>query len=318
MLGLLYSIPRHLLWVPRVRKWHDKMHSPGKILGTPASDEKLWRQFTRSIRLALEMYLNPLTRLYRNNTWVKLRTCGTRVRINHIHPVKPKKKFIITLTRLPQSVQVAKRCIESARRHDEHHGLEIFPAVSKFEALDFFIRHGLSWYQLEENINRKKNPLSEMGCFASHYMLWKRCVEIAEPIIILEHDTMFLSPIPSLKFKHVISLAQALYMPPRIRVGAIKQPRPREVFHPMRRLDTGHCYAITPEGANLLLRAAKHRLVLPADAFIQKELLDILHYRPPLVGFDYKFSTIDKRDSGCMSPEETWKNFKPDPEPCED
>ena len=317
MPGSLHSIPRRLLWVPKVRKWHDKMHSPDKILGAPASDEKLWHQFTRSVGLSLMMLLGPLTRLFRKNAWIKLRTCGTRIRIKHIRPIRPKKKFIITLTRLPQSVQVAKRCIESARRHDEHHGLEIFPAVNKFEALDFFIRHGLSWHNLEVHMHTSKDPWPQMGCFASHYMLWKRCVELAEPIIILEHDTMFVSPIPSLKFKHVIVLSRPIF-PPRMNVEAIEQPCPREVFYPLHQLDTGHCYAITPEGAGLLLRATERQLLPPVDNFIRKSIVDILHYRPHLVDLDYQFSTIEQRAPDCLAPEETWKSFKSDPEPCED
>ena len=34
----------------------------------------------------------------------------------------------------------------------------------------------------------KKNRLGVTGCFFSHYYLWKKCVTLNEPIIILEHD----------------------------------------------------------------------------------------------------------------------------------
>ena len=34
----------------------------------------------------------------------------------------------------------------------------------------------------------KKGRLGVIGCFFSHYYLWQKCVEINEPIIILEHD----------------------------------------------------------------------------------------------------------------------------------
>ncbi len=30
--------------------------------------------------------------------------------------------------------------------------------------------------------------LGELGCYASHYMLWKKCIELNEPICILEDD----------------------------------------------------------------------------------------------------------------------------------
>ena len=31
----------------------------------------------------------------------------------------------------------------------------------------------------------------QSGCFLSHYSLWKKCIELKEPIIILEHDVEF-------------------------------------------------------------------------------------------------------------------------------
>lgn len=35
---------------------------------------------------------------------------------------------------------------------------------------------------------------SEIGCFASHFTLWERCVELNEPIFILEDDVDFYAP----------------------------------------------------------------------------------------------------------------------------
>ncbi|MEO6906329.1 MAG: glycosyltransferase family 25 protein [Abditibacteriaceae bacterium] len=34
--------------------------------------------------------------------------------------------------------------------------------------------------------------LGERGCFASHYCLWQKCVELNEPIVVIEDDVKFL------------------------------------------------------------------------------------------------------------------------------
>ncbi|AHG73711.1 Lipooligosaccharide galactosyltransferase I [Mannheimia sp. USDA-ARS-USMARC-1261] len=45
-------------------------------------------------------------------------------------------------------------------------------------------------YNEHERFKRKGNPmtLSQLGCWASHYLLWKKCLDLGEPIIILEDD----------------------------------------------------------------------------------------------------------------------------------
>lgn len=45
-------------------------------------------------------------------------------------------------------------------------------------------------YQNEKRLARKGYPLSrsQLGCFASHYLLWQQCVALNQPIIILEDD----------------------------------------------------------------------------------------------------------------------------------
>ncbi len=308
-----YSLFRRFLWIPKARKWYDKLHSPGRLLGAPVTDEKLWHHFKRQSASFATLWLAPLTRWYRRNAWVKFRSVGVRVRVQTIKPVKPARKFIVTLTRLPRSVQAAERCIASAKRHGEHRGLEIAPAVDKFQAQDFFVRHGFTWYHLDCNAELGKDPLPEMGCFASHYQLWQRCVELGEPIIILEHDAVLRSAIPPLRFKHVILLSKLNFRPQHINVDVLKTFRCREIFYPLERLAAAHCYAITPAGARILVAAAQRQLTIPADDFINKSRLDILYYHPYLADSDSAFSTIDARHPDSPTPEEVWQSYKRSP-----
>lgn len=259
------------------------------------------------------VYLSWLTQRYRTNLWIEARTIGVRARVRAIKPVKPARKFIITLVNLPQSLEAAERCIQSAKQHGEHHGLEISPAISKFEAHDFFVRHGFTWFHGDYNVEKGKDPLPEMGCFASHYRLWQRCIELNEPVIILEHDAMFQSPIPPLRFKHAILLSRPTFTHGSYRFNSLRAPRPREIFYPMNVLAAAHCYTISPAGARILVDAADRELISPADSFINKRRLDILYYHPYLVNFTYHFSTIDARYPGSPTPEKTWEDYKESP-----
>ena len=50
------------------------------------------------------------------------------------------------------------------------------PLLGRFNKEKFLLRHG-----------RPSVP-GEAGCYASHYLLWQKCVELDRPIVILEDD----------------------------------------------------------------------------------------------------------------------------------
>ena len=47
-------------------------------------------------------------------------------------------------------------------------------------------------YNKEKRLKQKGNELArgELGCFASHYLLWERCVALNTPIVIIEDDAV--------------------------------------------------------------------------------------------------------------------------------
>ena len=314
---LQHGLVSLILIVPTARRLHRKIVSENRLWGAPVNDEKLWNFYKIKIFKflweRLKVKLDPIKKWTERNWQIELRTVFVHVRARTIKPVKPTRKFIITLTNLPQSVRVAERCIESAKRCGEHHGLEIAPAVDKFKAMDFFLRHNFTWYHTDYNVARAKDPLPEMGCFASHYLVWKRCIELEEPIIVLEHDAIFRRPIPPLRFKHIILLSKPSYMIGGYELDKIRQPHLREIFYPMHVLAAAHCYAITPAAARILVKAAHRELIVPADSFICKDRVNILYFHPYLVDFDFEFSTIDERYVGSPTPESVWENYRTTP-----
>ncbi len=291
---------RLLLRTSRGQQWHRKLTAPGNLLGAPGNEEKIWHEFKSRIGEFAEHFAKLL--------WLRARNAEAHFRLRAAAPVKPHKKFLITLVNLPLSVEAAERCIESAKRYGENGRLEIMPAIDQFKSQDFFTRHGLTWNsQVSTN-----QPAPAMGCFASHFKLWLRCIELGEPIIALEHDAVFRAPIPTLKFRHVIMLGKPLFQGESL-IDAANPPRGRETHHPWRYLLGTHCYAITPEGAHRLVEAARRRLLLPTDHFMHKKYIDILYYHPYPVDLKPGFTSIANTLPDGPGQEEVWKTYKPAP-----
>ena len=64
--------------------------------------------------------------------------------------------------------------------------------------------------------NGKMNMPGVVGCFYSHYMLWKKCVELDEPIMIFEDDVKFYRGWIEVDWKDILilSLGKTAYLNP--------------------------------------------------------------------------------------------------------
>ena len=293
MLRLSSFLFHFLLRLHRVQRWRNNLSREFSLLGAPASDEKLWRELKGRVKIPLWRHVK---KFFFKTGWVrKARTLAVRFRLRAVKPVKPAKKYIITLTDVPASVEAARRCIESAKRHGEDDGLEIFAGVGRREVRDFFIRHGLT----QGRLLRPVNLSAAAGCFASHYKLWLRCLELGEPIIVLEHDAVFRTFIPPLRFKHVITLSvNEVFLRPTLRfIHALRKFEGKEVLHLWPYIPGTACYAIKPEGARKLVEAASRQFVPAVDCFMSRENVDLVYYHPSPVVPDERFSTIETSDS---------------------
>ena len=234
--------------------------------------------------------------LLRRILGVWVRTTIVRVRLRAVKPVKPAKKYIITLTDVPASVEAARRCIESAKRHGEDDNLEIFPGVDRHKSREFFFEHGLTRAHWQERLN---DPLALSGCFASHYKLWLRCIELGQPIMILEHDAEFLAPVPPLRFRYHISLAANDGFMTRIARCVFRllgNPEGREIYSPFGMAPGNCCYMIKPEGARRLVEAAHRKPIVSTDNLITPDVIELLCYYPFPVRPDKRFSLIGVKE----------------------
>lgn len=101
------------------------------------------------------------------------------------------KSFVIRLKGVATSEHLADECVSSGTTH----GLTInrFDGIYGLEAIEeTMVRLNVKPFSAK----MKKNRLGVKGCFLSHYSLWLKSIELNTPLIIFEHDSVLLRPIP--------------------------------------------------------------------------------------------------------------------------
>ncbi|MGY5451298.1 glycosyltransferase family 25 protein [Agarivorans sp. MS3-6] len=122
----------------------------------------------------------------------------------------------------------------------------------------------------------------ELGCFASHFLIWQRCIELNEPVLVFEDDVL----IPD-DFSQIFSLLDDVlprYQYIKLGRGRLRslwpvgefveeQPLGRlKIVKYMRQTDCAHAYALTPDAAKRFVDNAS-RWIFPVDDYMDKEHL---------------------------------------------
>jgi glycosyl transferase family 25 len=205
------------------------------------------------------------------------------------------KTFIIRLKDDEHSCEVAKDCYNQAKKF----GLDVeyFDAINAHDAEHHYAATGI-----RKAKKFKKNRPGVMGCFFSHYYLWQKCIELDEPIIILEHDGYFLDYLPSnildtftdvLKLDNCDPFSKAYNR--TIDSQANDTVRVIEYYNPTAKdtltkkfkgsgnyLKGAYSYIITPCGATKLINFINEFGHLPADQQIGNSVVDIKVVVPTL------------------------------------
>jgi GR25 family glycosyltransferase involved in LPS biosynthesis len=145
--------------------------------------------------------------------------------------------------------------------------------------------------------NRYARVEPTIGCFLSHAALWARCIDGDEPMVVCEHDAVFVAPLPDLSaVTHLCNLGAPSY-------GKWTTPEPG--IGPFASKAGGylggtHGYYVTPAGAADLLDKARTEAQTP-DQFITRARFPWLQecYPWPIVCND-SFTTI-QREEGCKA-----------------
>ncbi|MGL4191278.1 MAG: glycosyltransferase family 25 protein [Vibrio sp.] len=112
----------------------------------------------------------------------------------------------------------------------------------------------------------------ELGCYASHYLLWKMCVELNEPIIILEDDVNLL-PMFSSYMEIIIRKTQQYGFlrleeaRERSRLFLKDKTDDQEVYFLSNNFEGLAAYSLSPASAQRLLKGSL-RWSMPVDNYV--------------------------------------------------
>ena len=226
------------------------------------------------------------------------------------------KAYIITLLENEGSVAAANRCIDSHTKLGIDFPIEIYGATrpnqveTTFKFLEFNWTYPWDTPKTELKYGLKLSPYNtvnrenRMACFFSHYGLWMKCVSRNEPILILEHDAIFvrrLNPEYILESKYgIIGLNDPLGATRRADVfdsqiqtmRGVKYDEDKvlpvptvDVFDVPQGLAGNSAYIIKPEAAQQLLDVVKELGAWPNDAIMCRQTL------PGVLGVTGKYYT---------------------------
>ena len=184
------------------------------------------------------------------------------------------KIFVINLP----SSEDRREAIRGAFR-DMEVDFEFFEAVDGRKGLS----HDLERLQADKHRTYfRSRPLApgEKGCYASHYRLWQKCVELNEPILILEDDC--------LPTEHFMSVLVAL---PDLHRKGYEYLRIEDQHHSFEEVERFNKlklvlwkdnragtrgYSLNPEGARRLLKYSD-RWICSVDNYIGESYLSLIH-----------------------------------------
>lgn len=189
------------------------------------------------------------------------------------------KNFIICLSKIETSLNTALKL--KSQLDNFGHETELFEGTYGTDAVKMMedegrLAHPFGIKGPGENLEPieptgKMSAPGVKGCFYSHYNLWKKCVELNEPIVIWEDDIVLSRPFRPVEWDDVLvvalghptkSLRYMQYL--EIPTGDPKAEEYHQSSMP------GCCgYAIKPHAAKKLLKTYKNTY-LPADNAINQ------------------------------------------------
>ena len=193
------------------------------------------------------------------------------------------KAYVISLSKIPASLDSGTQTLESLKKMGfdatmfegiygneavelfRQEGREIHPFTviveditdeerKKYKKIKPFLRY--QYYRdrrvpVDKEMHDKMSKPGVLGCFYSHYSLWKKCIELNEPIYIFEDDVIFVRNFTPVDFNHVLIVALGkTYYKTKYKEefeNPTKQPRRRKWPHPSMPGAVG--YGITPNAA---------------------------------------------------------------------
>jgi GR25 family glycosyltransferase involved in LPS biosynthesis len=200
---------------------------------------------------------------------------------------KQPKTFVIALKEHPISLSQLNDCLLSAKAHNWE--VETFWGTNgKTLSLD-------SWKQIGVKPLLHKGSMHKpgtWGCFFSHWNLWNKCVELNEPIVILEHDAIIQSKWVSIEVSSALVKLHEDYTFKKDSNGWMDPGGFVDSDSGQGSVST-HAYCITPEQASKLINFAKTVGGFATDRMMGTKVVNVQHSNPTLVSRQNTYSTTE-------------------------
>lgn len=200
------------------------------------------------------------------------------------------KAFVIGLSKIPSSYDSAVQVVSKLKQYG--FDAELFEGTYGDRAVKLFSKENrkpakygiktgevdgkvvrLPWGDYEKTIGRP----GVIGCFYSHYNLWKRCLELDEPIFIFEDDVIFVRGYHPVEWDEVLMVCtgKAAYQHPYYSQFYIKPTGvPAAVELRNASMPGAVGYGLTPKGAKKLVEAYETEF-MPADTAMNKFVVNL-------------------------------------------
>jgi GR25 family glycosyltransferase involved in LPS biosynthesis len=230
------------------------------------------------------------------------------------------KAYAIVLSDNSVSEKGYKTLVESSSQVDNRFFIEKFEAVTPERVDDLIQELGIEWtWPHTGSILDKKTGIVKVGyggkdpkrrraCGTSHYLLWKQCAENNEPILIFEHDAVFITKLlldPILNSHYSIIGLNNPHGATRLphKYDAIVQKSTEEILS-VPEIDKpqiaqgiagNSAYMIKPSAAKKLLDLVKEHGMWNNDAIMCRQLM------PGMIGVSKTYyTTVQKLPSTTM------------------
>ena len=192
------------------------------------------------------------------------------------------KAFIIYLKEVQSTVDSALECKRTCREH----GLDgwLMEGFTPSRADAFIKANNLKAYLPGPKLyNIKWQKGGVRGCMISHYHAWKKCIELDEKIVVLEHDSRVISETYTEDFQDVLHLDGYRWEadPYQDQVPFV------EDFVHVRKgenqLKGTYGYLIKPHAAKRLVQGAHEDGLTASDMFVREKYVRIEVVKPRAV-----------------------------------
>lgn len=210
------------------------------------------------------------------------------------------KAYAIVIKDNSTSEQGYSNLVDSYMEVNNEFPLKRFDAVTPATVDDILKNTNLKWNYpwqgevidfatgLTKRAYQTKNQKARIACALSHYLLWEQCVMLDKPILIMEHDSIFIKKIdfvPEDTGYDIIGINNPLGCTRKSKVYHDKILEKPQKFQLAPYVDDdmkipqglagNSAYVVKPDGAHDLIRLVVKHGLWPNDAIMCRQLIDV-------------------------------------------